>query len=349
MAILEDNCLHIQKGKFPYLLLRGDSHFHLIRRDANLPDSKLEKLFRLYPCEEAQLRKLNIHFSAFKTKNLRGVTVKGYKAGDSLELWLGGDIREYRLSKDYPRETLAAFFDGYPIWDRVSPLRESEDPKHISKITWLLNGLSVVCAVIFCFAATSYWLPSCLCMLFQLCAMILPVLYPNVFSLFNGDRKGNLAAALLAPGFALVWRTLIDFTFENSAFGSMLLISGGIWLVAFLLIFWIRRHTPHRVIVSVSVIILMAFLGMGNVGQLNYLLDHGNGVSRTEQVVEKKTSKGSKATTYYCYVQMPNGDTVELTVSPQIYRNTDVGDDLVVTSYEGAFGIPFTMAEVDTH
>lgn len=93
----------------------------------------------------------------------------------------------------------------------------------------------------------------------------------------------------------------------------------------------------------------MAFLGMGNVGQLNYLLDHGNGVSRTAQVVEKNISKGSKSAIYYCYVQMPNGDTIELTVSPQIYRNTEVGDDLVVTGYEGAFGIPFTIAEADIH
>lgn len=354
MAITGEDFLHIQKGASTYLLLRSPSHFHLIREDASLTESKLSKLLRVYPCDVRQLQQMGIHFSAFKAENLCGVVIKGYKTGDALELWLGGDIRDYQLGDDYSEQVLSTFFSGYQIWNCIPPKWEGLDLNLIQEITWSLNSFSIACSVIFYFFHTPYWLWSILCILCQFSAIILPIIYPESFSLADVYRKekisipkgkGNLFAALVPPGLAMTLRTLSDFTFGNSALGWMLLISGGIYLLLFLPIIRISRHTRHRIIGSLGIVIAMVFLGMGTVGQLNYLLDYGSSDSQVLEVVDKRMSRGPKSTSYYCNVLLPNGDTMELTMSFGTYRDVEIGDNVTVTSYSGAFGIPFFIVD----
>ena len=121
MAITELDYLHIHKGDSSFILLRNPTHFHLIRIDADLSESTMERLLRIYPCDTDQLHKLGVHFSAFKATNLRGIVITGYQSGDTLELWLGGDVREYQLGTDYSDEILSSFFSGYLITRRLPP------------------------------------------------------------------------------------------------------------------------------------------------------------------------------------------------------------------------------------
>ena len=65
MAITELDYLHIHKGDSSFILLRNPTHFHLIRIDADLSESRMERLLRIYPSDTDQLHKLGVHFSAF--------------------------------------------------------------------------------------------------------------------------------------------------------------------------------------------------------------------------------------------------------------------------------------------
>ena len=147
MAITDENYLHVHKGNSAYILLRGHSHFHLIRVDASLTESKMAKLMRKYPCESEQLQKLGVHFSAFKTDNLRGVLVKGYAIGDQLELWIGGDSRIFQLGTDYSADQINSFFSGYQIFTRLPPKWEGLDPNLIWVTTVMVNAASMLTVI----------------------------------------------------------------------------------------------------------------------------------------------------------------------------------------------------------
>ena len=72
MAITEADYLHVHQGESTYLLLRGSTHFHLVRVDAGLTEPVMKRLLRMYPCGDNRLRELGVTFSAFKGENLRG-------------------------------------------------------------------------------------------------------------------------------------------------------------------------------------------------------------------------------------------------------------------------------------
>ena len=352
--------LHIHKDDSAFILLRSPTHFHLIRIDSDLSESKMERLLRIYPCDTDQLQKLGVHFSAFKASNLRGVVVTGYQAGDILELWLGGDIREYQLGSDYSDDVLAQFFKDHLITRRLPPKWEGLEPSMIRKITWSANGISIACAIAFYFISTPYWLWSILCILCQLSALILTVLYPASFTLaddsrkltvYRNKRKGHLLPACIAPGFALCLRTLTDFTFTNRTFGILMLAS---FLTSFVLCtayILINKGLRNGLVNAIAVIFTIIFLSLGTVGQLNYLLDFGHVDRQIVEVVDKQITRQTKSANYDCTVQLPNGEFMELTLSARKYKDIDIGDDVIVAHYDGAFRIPFSTIETlpDTH
>lgn len=354
MAITESDYLHIHMGDSSFILLRNPTHFHLIRIDADLSESRMKQLLRIYPCDADRLHKLGVHFSAFKAINLQGIVITGYQAGDTLELWLGGDIREYQLGSDYSDEILNSFFSGYLITRRLPPKWEGLDPSLIRKITWSLNGFSIACAIIFYFISVPCRLWCVLCILCQLSALILTVLNPASFTLADDSKKhkiyinkgkGHLLPACIAPGIALCLRTLTDFTFTDRTFGILLLVSLITSLVLCAVYILINKGLRNGFVNAIAVIFAIVFLGLGTVGQLNYLLDFGYVDRQIVEVVDKQITRQTKSTHYDCTVQLPNGEFMELTLSARQYRNIDIGDDVIVAHYDGAFRIPFSIVE----
>ena len=360
MAITEFDYLHIHKGDSYFILLRSPTHFHLIRIDADLSEFKMERLLRIYPCDTDQLHKLGVHFSAFKATNLRGVVITGYQAGDTLELWLGGDVRQYQLAADYSDEVLSTFFSGHLITRRLPPKWEGLDPGLIRKITWSLNVFSIACAILFYFISVPYMLWSVLCILCQASALILTLRHPSSFTLADDSKKpkqyvhkgkGHLLLACISPGFALCLRTLTDFTFTDRTLGILLLVSLVTSLVLCAVYIWINKGLRNGLVNAIGVIFAIVFLSLGTVGQLNYLLDFGPAQRQMAQVVDKQITRQTKATSYYCTVQLPSGELMELTLSAGKYQDIEIGNDVIVTHYDGAFHIPFSTVEAlpDTH
>ena len=354
MAITESDYLHIHKGNSSFLLLRNATHFHLVRIDADLSEAKMARLLRIYPCDADQLDNLGVHFSAFKATNLRGVVITGYQTGDTLELWLGGDVRQYQLATDYSDEVLSAFFSGHLITRRLPPKWEGLDPGLIRKITWSLNGFSIACALIFYLIYVPYALWSALCILCQFSALTLALKYPSSFTLADDTKKpkrhrnkgkGHLLPACLAPGFSLCLRTLTDFTFTDNAFWLLLLASLLTSLVLCAAYIWMNKGLRNGLVNAIGIIFLAIFLSVGTVGQLNYLLDFGPAQRQTVQVVDKQITRQTKSTSYDCTVQFPNGEIMEFSLSERRYADIDIGDNVVVAHYDGAFHLPFSTVE----
>lgn len=354
MAITESDYLHIHNRTASFLLLRNSTYFHLVRIDAALSEARMERLLRIYPCDTNQLQKMGLTVSAFKADHLRGVVIKGYQTGDTLELWIGGDVRGYRLGTDYSDEILSSFFSGNLITRRQPPKWEGLDPRCIRIVTWSLNGMAIACAIAFCLIRMPYQLWSVLCILCQVLALVLAMIYPSSFTLADDSRKhklyinkgkGHLLPAYMISGCALCLRTLTDFTFPDSFFEGFLLIALTISLALCAVYLWIHKSLGNGLVNAIAVIFAIVFLSLGTVGQLNYLLDLNYAHRQIAEVVDKEMTKHTKSTSYDCVVMLPNGEAMELTLSAEAYRKINIGDDVIVTHHDGAFHIPFFILE----
>ena len=73
-----DSHLILQKGEKLFLLLKNAEDFHLVSVDKRLTAEAEEKLLASYPCSDASLRELGIHFQR--------LTPRGVAAGDNVQI-----------------------------------------------------------------------------------------------------------------------------------------------------------------------------------------------------------------------------------------------------------------------
>ena len=362
MAITENELLHLKKGVYRYLLLKSPGRFHLIHADAALTEFKFERLLRLYPCDDAQLKKMGLHFSAIRPETLRGVVIRGHRAGDALEFWLGSDVRNYQLDLGYAEEYLSEFFAGRLITHGFAPIWSGLDKALIRKVTWPVNIFSIVCALAFLIFPAPYQLWSILCLLFLFFSIALTLRWPDSFTLADNSRKtiytfsnyypnkgkGHLLPGLIAVSFALCARTLLDFSFADFTIGYFML---GIFILSFIVLAlhaWYNNGVRSGLINALGIILAVTFLSFGVIGQLNYLLDLHPEQSYVSEVTDKHIVEQPKADDYYCIVKQPDGQTMELTLTQWRYQSVDIGDEISILHYDGAFGIPFYTTSLHT-
>jgi hypothetical protein len=189
----------------------------------------------------------------------------------------------------------------------------------------------------------------------QLAAILLPISFRDSFTLEEETfktygreplkRPGKLWPALLATACAMTIRALSDFTMEDHylliSMGIMAILAGAAFLGGYFTSIRVRT-TPINYIPMALCLVLFC---SGPILQLNYALDFHNNPSYEVQVVDKREHRGSKSTSFYCSVELPNGEIKEFSVSRSIYEQTDFGEDVLITDYAGAFGIPFSTLE----
>lgn len=357
MAITEKNYLHIHQGHNSYLLLRGPHHYHLVLINVTLAEGGMEKLLRIYPCSEEVLTQKGFRVTSFKISNLRRVITEGTQMGDKLDLWVGSVVQQYSFGSDYSQEVLNAFFEGTYVEHRKLMQWNGLPLPMIRKITWGVNGFSIAIAIIFSLWGNCNRALSVLCLLCQLVCTVLPMLFPESFTLAEKIWKGNpvriskyqpgsLVYAFVAVITAMTVRAMTDF---NMSFNSYLLISGIMAILAvcaFLGGLWkfqrVRIASPSHYI---GLIIFVVFMGFGTVAQLNYALDFAPNISYEVQVAEKTTHGVGRGTSYYCFVELPNGEIRECHISRLEYNRLVTGQDVLLNEYAGVFGIPFSTLE----
>ena len=350
MAITEMDYLQIEKGKNRYLLLKSPTHFHLVKLNGTT-QKQIEKLRRVYPCDDGTLKKMKLHYSAFRCQSLRRVVLSSYEAGSEITLWIGGEVRKYVLSQDYSEQFVDNFFAGQQrswLFLKKPVPWVGLDPSVIRKVSLWTNVLCMGIPCWFFFLKEPYRLMAALSVLCQIVPVVLVAVYPESFTILEGgkqgtqDRKpGNLMGAFLVPGFALALRTLDDFTYFDGALWHLALIAFLLWLpmVGALALRSHRIRLNLWECVSLGAILLLLNLGMA--GQLNCFLDTAPVKSQTVEVVDMHLSQGSKFTSYYCTVILADGESVDIQVPGRIYRQIEAGDGICIEDHAGAFGIRF--------
>ncbi|MBQ8621288.1 MAG: hypothetical protein IJ422_03140 [Oscillospiraceae bacterium] len=354
MATAQQDYLLVQKGGHTYLFLKGPAHFHLVQADG-MSEKRKERLLRLYPCGNQTLKEMKLAFSTFKAENLRYVTLSGCKAGNRIQLWVGSDLRVYTLAQDETMEKLNAFFDAQnKRWEVIRNDCELEQTQRKQIALWV-NVVSIACAVLFFLVRRPYKLWSTLCILCFVATIVLTVAYPGSFTMVESKKirysrgreaPASLLGACMAPLFALTLRELSDFTFAEGGFGTTAIIALMIGAAIGVLL-WLKAPRMREDMVEfIALLIMLTFLQLGTVAHLNHLLDFNPPREQMLEVVDKHCASGPKATSYYCTVVFPNGEKEDLTVSGGIYRQVEVGEDILVATHGGAFGIEYSMVEL---
>lgn len=353
MAITKKDYLLLEKAGNTYMLLKSPTHFHLVKVEASLSERAYNRLMRLYPCDNDVLKEMKIHFSAFRSESLRHVVLTGGKRGDSLKFWVGTSPQEYTLCDNYSEDELNCFFCNQQRTWRVPPKWEGLAPELIHKVTFWTTALSIACSVWFYFLARPYRLMALICILWQVVSIILVSVYPESFTFLESikkqrnHRQGCLLAAIVAPGFGLSLREMIDFTYiGNEGFWHIALVALVIWIPMALILIVRARQLREDIPEFVAILAMILFLNLGTAGYLNYLLDFNSPAAHTVEVADKHIDRGSKSTSYYVTVNLPDGELLELNVSARKYRKVAIGEKMLVKDSDGAFGIRYFTTQI---
>lgn len=267
----------------PYLLLSKNGRSFALLKGAEyglfLPltaetNRDFQKLLKRWPCPLQELEGLKLPLSPFKTASLRGVVIKGYRRGDPLELWIGGDVRSYCLETDYSDEQLSDFFAPC-LMVRQAPLRPDSSARDATSLLTIgLTLLALILSVVYAFSLKPQWLWSSLCILVQLVGLALPLLFPLRFT-FRDLRpgefhlgRGNLIFVPLFPGISLTLRMAMDFSLSGKAYLFLLGLSLGISLLVTAVIYDRFFRKSHRYGLCLGLWLLIGFLGSGTVAHL---------------------------------------------------------------------------------
>lgn len=351
MAVSEKNVLHIHNQSRDFILLKGENRYHLISLSGREKQATIEKLLHIYPCSDAKLSELGFRFSAFRFDKSHRVVIQGYAKGDSITLWLG-TVRDFSLGADYSDDFLTDFFEEFSITKRICDQKELHISPHVRFFTFFLSVFGVVCGILFWAQGEANKLWSCLCLLYHVGTVLLVLFSPDFGDFRYRRSRGHkfrkimVYTAFAVSGFAIVVRTSEDFQMSNGSLGMMALIS--IFCVG-VLIFAGRllgRQICDSLVEFVSIGFLVALIGWGTVGQINYLMDRSSAVQATAVVQDlQKEFHTRGGVTYLCVVEFPDGKEQEYVVSPQVYRKMEIGGSVQTFHHSGGLGIAYVLVE----
>lgn len=351
MAVSEKNVLHIHNQSRDFILLKGENRYHLISLSGREKPATMEKLLHIYPCSDAKLSELGFRFSAFRFDKSHRVVIQGYAKGDPITLWLG-TVRDFSLGADYSDDFLTDFFEEFSITKRICDQKELRISPPVRFFTFFISVFGMVCGILFWAQGEANKLWSYLCLLYHVGTVLMVLVSPDFgdfrYRRSRGHkfRKSMVYTAFAVTGFAIVLRTSEDFQMSNGAVGMMALISivcVGALLVAIRLL---RRPICDSLVEFVSVSILVAVIGWGTVGQVNFLTDRSSPVQDTAVVQDlQKEFLARGGNTYLCVVEFPDGREQEYVVSPQVYRQMEIGGSVQTFQYRGGLGISYVLVE----
>jgi len=353
MAITEKEYLLIEKGKSRYMLLKSQTHFHMVRLNG-MTEKQMHKLLKVYPCDSKTLKELNLHVSAFRCESLRRVVLAGYEAWDEITLWIGAETRKYTLSKSYSEEMLDDFFrEQQRSWQflKKPEVWRGLDPELIHRICFWMNAVCMAIPTLFFFGGKPNKLLALLSICCQLAPLLLVLVYPESFTLLESKSSypkqkwkcpGSLMGAFLAPGFGLALRVFSDFTFFEGGFWQLMSVAAVIWLVMLIPLIVRTGRVRENLGESIALAAILLFLNLGIAGQLNVLLDFQPVAAYRATVVDLHSYVGVKGgTSYYCTVDLSDGVQADISVSKTTFQNTKIGQNMSVEDHQGAFGIRF--------
>lgn len=229
--------------------------------------------------------------------------------------------------------------------------RDHQNPKTFRVLKTLeiaMGVLGVILLFVWPLTDVLYRPLAYLLVLMTLSPQILVLLFPAYFSLLRENRrKGNDHRAdvkvispwlsALLSGLALVYAqwnvTLLDET------EWILWAVGTDFVLTLLILLTVRECKMHPVMALFMVGVFSFVQSIAVVGELNILLDRGQPEVEWHEVIDKSIAHNFKGLTSYDLWLMTEAGRQSFNVYSDLYDETEIGDDVIVVVYPGAFGI----------
>ena len=355
----------LQQNKGEFLIIRDSDAFHII--DCNEVLTKEKRLSILESgCTPAQMQEMGLSGTTIPRSDIEAITITGCGFQDDVIFYLGKKKKLcYWFPQAYEQKKVDDFFRGIPRkmvktryrlkggskvnW-RVKE-RNMELYRKFLPFGWVWNGVCAVTALLPFVLEMSRDLWGWIVMGLALVTVLLDVFFPAYFSILGrikgSDRTyGPKHAIHLGWGLSLMLLAFLlmsvnrfhffdEFRVLPVALAVTAVLGGALFLFCreFL-------EEPENGLVAVLFLLLLNFVAF--VPQVNHSL--GPELTPvTATVQEKRADTTGKMDHYYCYVRVPDGRELQVSVSRAEYREYEIGDTMALQLGTGFFGIEYAI------
>ncbi len=312
----------VQRGKFP-AFKRGD--------------------FSILVKEISKLRIRNEWREGSLYDTIFSINVKNKHYNLATILTAGGASLERYLREHAPKEAQ----DERRTKPRFVPSVNQKRRKIIQSIYLALCALALLAGLAWLFLDVPYELFGWLTLLPFPALMTLYCLFPNEITITENKAAahGRVAASSAIYMFSAVpvIRFLMDFNIL--AWGRYWLVVGVLLLGLLLPIYFCSEECRKQKLLLLGIGFALLIYLIGATGEINYLLDRESPVKWNGAVTEMHISTSRKSPDRYYLAVKTSDRSYDLMVGEAMYRETAVGDKVVVLVYPGALGIPYAEAE----
>lgn len=354
-------CQNGRGGRKEIFLARDEENFFVIYAYESLNWKKREVLASEGVSEQV-LKKLEARYDRIPQNTIRGVSVGGCCAGDSVYLYpKDGKRRKFQLRVNHQQEQVDGFFGDMPRfeapvdktqekWNDQLWRRKGRDQQTFEKcryVPWLFSLISLLFHIGFIMNRTLGWFVGCL--FSAAVPVMMTIRYPCYFTLLKGRGKKKADAWDLKVPLLIHIFVMLIMPWLNWLDGWMFLKVSVLCGILGILILLFSEEFRREKFALVVVFFVAGLAGCSAVGQINRLAD--DSPAREYVVVAQDVyQKSGKGTSYYCVVTIPEYGEVKLHISQALYQELDDGDPVLVVCRDGALGIEYANAySVDSY
>lgn len=358
-----DNHLLLQKGNHTYILLSYPDRYHIITVDKHLDEKTEEKL--LSGCFSDQVMdEMGLTRETVRKADLRGISISGYFAGDTLILYTKNKKLKFELADYYDLAFVDSLFSGIERFkppkngsakikkeDWRTPL-QSEKMQTITKIIGMsLNTIGLILFFITAIFGRLNNFYTSACILLMVISAGMYFAYQPYYYIFGEKlykelgytaKVTHLDGAMLLPAYALFLRCIKDFRFTNWV--SILIGCIAACALVTTVLYLFSKDCRKERDVFILAIFFTALLSFGIVGHVNHLLNFEKDAPIHCTVVDKHAS-GGKTHIYRCTVIREDGIEMDIPIDAATYRWTLTGETIPVHIETGALGIEYAYTD----
>lgn len=353
--------LILQRNNSHYLLIQYPDRYHIISVNRKLEFEVEEWILANY-CTDAELDQFGLTRETIQNRELRGVAVGGHTAGSVLVLYQGMKKHKFILSDDYEEAYIDDMFAGFerylapqdigvksPNVDWRKEFRDPDDAKKMDSIGTVVNviGVAYLLLNIFLSDGGPIWFLGGIAI--TVISLFLYLSFPQYYSLMDdkmykkaGYKTGvtHLHFAVFFPVASITLSALMRFTVLN----LLGMLIWGIFFGALITVLIYCFSREMRECAELVVVVALFFLlgGYGLAVNANHLLNLSVSEPQAYVVTEKEYRSNRKGPdSYECIIILDNGSELELEVKFSVYRDVDVGDEILAYVGKGALGIEY--------
>lgn len=239
--------------------------------------------------------------------------------------------------------------------EELEQIRTDYDPekaRRLKPLGTILIVLAVLIEAAWLFLDVPYRLFSILSVALFLVPFVLVLVKPVYFTMldFGGRKKAekykengvvtvDVFTPVLIAALGLAIRSFADYNILN---WIALLIATGVFSLALTLVmYFCYRDIKGKPGQAALLFLLLMMFSSGLVVQVNELLDFREPDVAYTEVLDKRISTSSRSPDSYLLAVSVDEQTQELQAPPDLYDAVEIGDDVIITTYPGAFGIRY--------